>query len=198
MKYLISFDITDALKDGENKLVVNAYDDTRSGKQPSGKQGSQLHSHGCVYTRTTGIWQTVWREAVPESYIESVQIVPDLDNSCFIVTPIIKNVFGSSISARFMNFKIALLDGDEEINSAQIAASSGTSLTIKIDEPHLWSLDDPYLYNMRIELLEKERVIDSVNSYAGLRKFHIESNKFFLNNEPVFLSLVLDQGIYQD
>lgn len=186
------FDITPALQDGENQLVVYASDDTRSGKQPCGKQSKQLKSHGCVYTRTTGIWQTVWLEAVSESRIESVQVVPDLDNSCFIVTPTIKNV------ARGMTFKAVLLDGDEVVASSQIAASSGTSTILAINEPHLWSIDDPHLYDLRLELLEGEQVVDSVKSYAGLRKFHIEDNKFFLNNEPIFLRFVLDQGFYPD
>ncbi len=85
------FEITEALKDGENDLVVCALDDVRSDVQPAGKQSLRLESYGCVYTRTTGIWQTVWLEARPESFIESVHIVPDLDKSRFVVTPVIQN-----------------------------------------------------------------------------------------------------------
>jgi len=186
------FDITDVLQDGENQLVVNVCDDVRSGKQPAGKQSKRLYSHGVVYTRTTGIWQTVWLEAVSERYIESVHIVPNLDDSCFILTPTIRN------AARGMIFKAALLDADEEITSSEISASSGTCLTLTIDAPHPWSLSDPHIYDLCLELLEGEHVVDSVKSYAGLRKFHIEGNKFFLNNEPIFLRFVLDQGFYPD
>ena len=187
-----SFDITVALQNGENQLVVCAYDDTRSGKQPGGKQSRRLHSHGVSYTRTTGIWQTVWLEAVSESYIESVHIVPDLDNAFFVVTPTIKNV------SRDMAFKAVLFDEEHEVTSSQISAGSGTSLILKVDDPHPWNIDDPHLYDLHLELIGSGEPVDSVKSYAGLRKFHIEGNKFFLNNEPIFLRFVLDQGFYPD
>jgi len=186
------FDITHALQDGENQLVVNVCDDVRSGKQPAGKQSKRLHSYGVVYTRTTGIWQTVWLEAVSERYVESVHIVPNLDDSCFTVTPTTRN------AARGTIFRAVLIDADEEIASSEISAGGGTSLTLTIDVPHSWSLSDPHIYGLRLELLEEEQVVDSVKSYAGLRKFHIEGNRFFLNNEPIFLRFVLDQGFYPD
>ena len=74
-------EITSALKEGENEVVVRAVDHVRSGVQPGGKQSTQLGSAGCHYTRVTGIWQTVWLEPVPETYLENVRIVPDLDNA---------------------------------------------------------------------------------------------------------------------
>ena len=101
-----SFNITGALQTGQNHLTVYAYDDVRSGKQPRGKQSPRYYSHGCVYTRTTGIWQTVWIEAVSENRIVSVHIVPDLDNACFIITPTIRN------AKTGMTFRAALSDGD--------------------------------------------------------------------------------------
>jgi len=91
-----SFDITDALRSGDNQLVVCARDDVRSGIQPRGKQSTQLRSHGCLYTRTTGIWQTVWLEAVNVNHIESVRIVPDLDSTRFVLTPVIRNAVRGS------------------------------------------------------------------------------------------------------
>ena len=187
-----SFDITEVLKAGENRLVVSACDDVRSGNQPGGKQSRWLHSRGVFYTRVTGIWQTVWLEAVSEAYIESVCIVPNFDSSCFVVTPVIKN------AVRGMTFKAILFDGNKEAVTSQISASSGTSLILSIDTPHPWSCDDPHLYDLRFELLLDEEIVDCVKSYAGLRKFHIEANKFFLNNEPIFLRFVLDQGFYPD
>ena len=84
-----SFEMTDALLKGENDLVVCAIDDVRSGIQPRGKQSNHLKPSGITYTRVTGIWQTVWLEARPQNFIESVRIVPDLDDSRFIVTPVI-------------------------------------------------------------------------------------------------------------
>jgi len=187
-----SFNITGALQTGQNHLTVYAYDDVRSGKQPRGKQSPRYYSHGCVYTRTTGIWQTVWLEAVSENRMESVHIVPDLDNARFIITPTIRN------AKTGMTFRAALSDGDCEVASSQIHASSGTSLVLEIENPHPWDVDDPHLYDLNLELLDGGEIVDSVSTYAGLRKFHIEGNKVFLNNKPIFLRFVLDQGFYPD
>lgn len=187
-----TFDITDALASGDNNLVVCANDDTRSGDQPTGKQCPDLHSRGCHYTRTTGIWQTVWLEAVPESRIDTVRIVPDLDSNRFVLTPAFKN------ARRNHTFRAVLLNGEEEVAVSTVPATDGASMSLRIQNPQPWSPSDPHLYNLRLELCDGDTLIDTVNSYAGLRKFHIEGHKFYLNNKPIFLRLVLDQGFYPD
>ena len=185
-------DITAAVKEGDNQLVVEARDDTRSGRQPRGKQSSSLASAGCHYTRTTGIWQTVWLEAVPDTRIESVRIVPDLDGGRFVLTPTMRN------SRRELLFRAVVLEDDRVVTCADMPATSGISLEVGIDAPRPWSPADPHLYELRFELVDGARVVDRVDSYAGLRKFHIEGNRFFLNNQPIFLRFVLDQGFYPD
>ncbi|MXX13734.1 MAG: beta-glucuronidase [Gemmatimonadetes bacterium] len=187
-----TFDITDALTSGANHLVVCANDDTRSGDQPSGKQCPDLYSRGCHYTRITGIWQTVWLEAVPESRIETVRIVPDLDSSRFVLTPTFKNAH------RGHSFRAVLLNGKEEVAVSTMPATSGAAMSLRIKNPQPWSPDNPHLYDLRFELRDNDTTIDTANSYAGLRKFHIEGHKFYLNNTPLFLRLVLDQGFYPD
>ena len=187
-----TFDITDALASGANHLVVCANDDTRSGDQPSGKQCPDLYSRGCHYTRVTGIWQTVWLEAVPESRIETVRIVPDLDSSRFVLTPTFKNAH------RGHSFRAVLLNDQEEVAVSTMPATSGAAMSLRIKNPQPWSPDNPHLYDLRFELRDGATTIDTVNSYAGLRKFHIEGHKFYLNNTPIFLRLVLDQGFYPD
>lgn len=187
-----TFDITDALTSGANHLVVCANDDTRSGDQPSGKQCPDLYSRGCHYTRVTGIWQTVWLEAVPESRIETVRIVPDLDSSRFVLTPTFKNAH------RGHSFRAVLLNGKEEVAVSTMPATSGAAMSLRIKNPQPWSPANPHLYDLRFELRDGDTTIDTVNSYAGLRKFHIEGHKFYLNNTPIFLRLVLDQGFYPD
>jgi len=187
-----TFDITDALTSGANHLVVCANDDTRSGDQPSGKQCPDLYSRGCHYTRVTGIWQTVWLEAVPESRIETVRIVPDLDSSRFVLTSTFKNAH------RGHTFRAVLLNGKEEVAVSTMPATSGAAMSLRIKNPQPWSPDNPHLYDLRFELRDGDTTIDTVNSYAGLRKFHIEGHKFYLNNTPIFLRLVLDQGFYPD
>ena len=186
------FDITDALQPGDNQLVVCARDDVRSPLQPGGKQCPDLHSRGCHYTRTTGIWQTVWLEAVPTSRIDRVRIVPDLDDFRFVITPTLSG------TARDQLFQATLIDAGEEVASTWTPAISGASIFIDVPDPIPWDLENPHLYDLRLELLDGDRLIDQVSSYAGLRKFHIEGNKFYLNDAPLFLRLVLDQGFYPD
>ncbi|MFA6112091.1 MAG: sugar-binding domain-containing protein [Candidatus Latescibacterota bacterium] len=186
------FDVTAALQSGENRLVVCALDETRSGLQPRGKQSPRYASHGCLYTRTTGIWQNVWLEAVPASRIDRVRIVPDLDGGRFIVTP----VFSGAV--RGQRFRATLLDGDRPLTTVQGEAVSGGALSLTAASPRAWSPVDPYLYGVRLELLEGEQVVDEVESYAGLRQFRIEGNRFYLNHQPVFLRFVLDQGFYPE
>lgn len=187
-----SFDITAALTSGTNHIVVNALDDLRSGVQPGGKQSDRLMSYDCSYTRTTGIWQTVWLEATPKQAIESVRIVPDLDGSRFTVTP----VFHQPV--RGLQFTAILMDDHETVASVEGPANSGVSFELKLSDPKPWSCEDPHLYDLKFELKADGQVIDTVSSYAGLRKVHIEGHRIFLNNKPIFLRFVLDQGFYPD
>ncbi|MFQ6035898.1 MAG: glycoside hydrolase family 2 protein, partial [Sedimentisphaerales bacterium] len=187
------FEITKALKDGENELVVYAFDDVLSELQPSGKQSRRRESYGVFYTRVTGIWQTVWLEARPQQFIESVHIVPDLDRKRFIITPHVEGY------RKGLEFRAVLLTPEgKKVASKRSSAQSGNSVVLKIKHPRPWSPADPYLYGLRLELMDARKVVDSVDSYAGLRKFHIEGNRFYLNNKPIFLRFVLDQGFYPD
>ena len=187
-----AFDITTALRGGDNSVVVCAYDDTRSGLQPLGKQSMERYSRGARYSRTTGIWQTVWLEAVSEQRLDWVRIVPDLDSKRFVLTPVIRN------ARRGQTFRATVLDGGTQVAAAEMPAVNGSSMALKLGDPHTWSPADPYLYDLTLELIERKRVVDRVGSYAGLRKFHIEKNRFYLNNEPIFLRFVLDQGFYPE
>jgi beta-galactosidase/beta-glucuronidase len=187
-----NFEITDALKNGINELVVRAKDDVRSGKQPAGKQSQTYYNQGCCkYTRVTGIWQTVWLEARPQSFIHRVRVIPDLDNSRFMVIPEFDNYKNGQV------FKATLLDGDNEVAEATTKTDGGT-VVLDIKKPKTWSPEDPFLYYLHFELLENNQALDRVESYAGLRKIHLAGNKIYLNNKPIFLRFVLDQGFYPD
>lgn len=187
-----AFDITDALQDGENTLVVNALDDVRSQVQASGKQSPKYHSHACLYTRVTGIWQTVWLEARPATCLDRVRVVPDLDAGRFHLTPTILH------GTRGLRFRATALVDGEAVSQVEVPASSGASCDLVLAAPRTWSPADPFLYDLRFELLSDGEVLDAVESYAGLRKFHVEGHRVFLNNEPIFLRFVLDQGFYPD
>ena len=187
-----AFDITNALQPDTNHIVVHALDDLRSGTQPGGKQTKRLFPHDCSYTRTTGIWQTVWLEATLKHAIESVRIVPDLDGSRFVVTP----VFHQPV--RGLQFTATLIDDQTTIATAAGPAADGASFDLVIPDPKPWSCEDPHLYDLRFELKADGQILDAVSSYAGLRKVHIEGHKIYLNNKPIFLRFVLDQGFYPD
>lgn len=138
-----SFDITNALHEGGNELVVYAVDDRRSGKQPSGKQSYDLHSAGCMYTRTTGIWQTVWMEFVSETYITSVKVYPNANDGVVTVMaklnrPASGMIFAATASyqGRRVGFADAAVSGD------------AVSLEIVLAEQHLWEAGKPELYDV--------------------------------------------------
>lgn len=209
-----TFDITRHVTPGaEHHLVLYVHDDTRSGVQPGGKQSHKFHSHGCHYTRTTGIWQTVWLEAVSPYGLASFYLVPDFDGRRFVITPRFHAV------KQGLRLRIRLFDnggagvGDaasavgrmtqEELGAeiAQVVAPVADGLPVVIGHDGLkaWAPGKPYLYPLVLEVLDAEgSVLDTVYSYAGLRKVHIEGNRVYVNNEPVYLRLVLDQGFYPD
>jgi len=189
-----SYDITPYVVPGKtHDLVVYARDETRSGVQPGGKQSPRRNSYGCMYTRTTGIWQTVWMEAVDEHGLKNCQIIPDLDGSRFVVIPRFHALQAGQ------RFRATLLDGDAQVAQVEVTAADGIPCELNIPNPKPWSPEDPFLYDLAFEVVDEGgAVLDTVNSYAGLRKVHIEGNRVFLNNEPIYLRLVLDQGFYPD
>jgi beta-galactosidase/beta-glucuronidase len=185
------FEITKALKDELNDLVVLAADDVRSQLQPAGKQSQTFYNTGCCkYTRTTGIWQTVWIEARPQSHLKRVRIVPDLDNGTFVLTPEISNYQAGMV----LETIVSSPDG-KSLQTIETSVTDGVPFVLKLKKPHPWSPEDPYLYSLVFKL-KGNGITDIVHSYAGLRKIHIEGNRFYLNNQSIFLRLVLDQGYY--
>ena len=184
-----SFDITEALKgEGAQEITVEVFDPTDLGGQPRGKQ--KLKPGSIMYTATTGIWQTVWLEPVPPSHIESLKIVPDVDESCLRLT-----VVGSgSVEA------VASEDGKD---MAQVTGQAGSELKLSIPNPKLWSPDSPHLYDLRVSLKSGDKTVDSVTSYFGMRKIALGKDdkgvtRMMLNGKPVFQVGPLDQGFWPD
>jgi beta-galactosidase/beta-glucuronidase len=187
------FEITSLLREGDNEIVVRAFDDVRSGVQPSGKQSQRLESHGCVYTRTTGIWQTVWLEAVSASFVKKIRILPDLDGSRLILRA---SVDGPC--SRLELRATALADGRPVGRGSAAASWRAALIVIPLSEVRPWSPQDPFLYDLEVELVSGSAVVDRIVSYFGLRKVEIEGKAIRLNGKPVFQRLVLDQGFYPD
>ncbi|MBR4949759.1 MAG: beta-galactosidase, partial [Clostridia bacterium] len=178
-------DITSFVNVGENVIFVIAEDDVRNLQQPSGKQCMEYNSHDCFYTRTTGIWQTVWLEFVPKKYIKSCKYYPDITNGILTVTG---EVFGSGELELISSYE------GKPTGQTKITVENGTfSAQIFLSELHLWEIGNGRLYDLEIRFDK-----DVLKSYFGMREVSIKDNKFLLNNTPVFLRTVLDQGFYPD
>ncbi|MCX6909394.1 MAG: hypothetical protein NTY01_15315, partial [Verrucomicrobia bacterium] len=185
-----ALEITDTVRDGDNELVVHAIDEIRSGLQPAGKQTHTV-SQGCVYTRTTGIWQTVWLEAAGATYLREFSITPDLDGGRVMFQG---NMDGpmKGVTVRLRAFANEKKVGEETVP----AAWRNTLAVLKLSKVVAWHPGKPFLYDLTVETLRGGKVIDSVRSYFGLRKITIEGNRFLINDKPVFQRLILDQGFY--
>lgn len=184
-----SFDVTDALKPGAAQdLVVSVWDPTNEGGQPLGKQ--TLHPGGIFYTPTSGIWGTVWLEAVPQTYIKEFRIVPDID----------AGVLKLSVAADTGNVRATVRDGATKVGEAM--GRPGTEIVIPIPDAKLWTPDNPFLYDLDIELIDGPNK-DEVKSYCGMRKISIGPDergitRILLNNKFVFQKGPLDQGFWPD
>jgi hypothetical protein len=187
------FEITRFLKPGDNTVIVHAFDDTRSGLQALGKQAMTPKSESIFYTRTTGIWQTVWLEGVGETFVSGLRIEPDVQGSRFLVTA---EVDGPA-PGRTVHV-VCSADGKKISESQAPADWRNGRLVVPVDHPHLWQLGDPFLYNFEVEVREGTKVIDRLKSYAGMRSIAIDGHRILINGKPVFQRLVLDQGFYPD
>ena len=173
-----TYDITDALVEGDNVITVCADDDTRSIKQPSGKQSMLPQSHGCYYTRTTGIWQTVWLEFVPPKYIHSFKFYSDVEN----VSVTVKVEADDEVEV-LVYYKYCLCG----------YGKGKDVITVKMSEKHLWEVGHGRLYTVILRC-----GADKISSYFGLRSTEFKNGKYMLNNSSLFMRLVLDQGYYPD
>ncbi len=188
-----SFDITDKWKSGNNELVVKVWDPTDRGPNPHGKQ--ILRPGGIMYTPSSGIWQTVWMEVVPASYLASIKILPDIDKAELYFTPEIGgNTEGCAI-------EVVATAAGKAVGKA--SGSSGTSITVPVPKPRLWSPDDPFLYDLEITVKKNGKPIDIVKSYFGMRKVEIKKDdkgydRIYLNNRYVYNLGTLDQGFWPD
>ncbi len=188
-----TIDITKLVAAGKtHNLVVYASSDVRTTKQTAGKQCLQYASHACNYTRTTGIWQTVWMEAVNPKGLKSAQIVTDIDQKQLVIHP-------QFYSEGQHNLKVTLKDNGKVVDTKTVKASNSNFVVLQVKNLKTWSPESPFLYDIEYQVMdEKGTAIDEVKAYAGMRKIHIEGNKIFLNNKPYYQRLVLDQGFYPD
>ena len=154
------FDITAALKKGDNVLKVRVWDPTDAGYQPRGKQVN--NPEGIWYTPVSGIWQTVWLEPVPANYISGVKTTPDLDRKLFEVEAAVEHAAAGDV------VEVRLFDGGEQVASGRVLA--GGTAELAVAEPKLWSPSSPFLYDMEVALVRNGKTLDKVRSYTAMRK----------------------------
>jgi len=189
-----SFEITTALKNGSNKLIVKVWDPTNDGYQPRGKQVNK--PEGIWYTPVTGIWQTVWLEPVPDKFITQVKTTPNIDINILNIEVATNNFSASD------RIEVKVMDGSKVVATAQ----SINHLPVEIvmpDQVKLWSPDSPFLYDLEISLWNGTKQIDKVKSYAAMRKYSIKRDengivRLQLNNKNLFQFGPLDQGWWPD
>lgn len=188
-----SADITRFVKSGQtHNLVLQVKDDLRSGKQTGGKQCTNFYSGGCSYTHVTGIWQTVWMEAVDKKGLKTAVVRPDIDQKQLIITPEFYQESNNTL-------EIVLKDGDKTVAKKSVTCSNSSTIILPVKNMKLWSPENPFLYDLVYQVKDQQgNIIDEVKSYAGMRKVHTADGIFYLNNEPYFQRLVLDQGYYPD
>jgi beta-galactosidase/beta-glucuronidase len=202
-------DVTDVLRREENVIVVRAEDPSRDTTIPRGKQYWKERSEGIYYTRTTGIWQTVWLELVNERRIAALRLTPDVDAARVDVEVEVEG-FEPGLSLRLV---VALrgdvvLDERAELRAPLIerslpllvrGAAPDTPHLSEWPRPALWTPEHPNLYDLRLELRGADgKALDTVESYFGVRKIEARDGKVFLNNRPYYQRLVLDQGYFPD
>lgn len=188
-----SFDISPQMTPGANVITVYAEDDVRSGRQPRGKQSERFYSHGCDYTRTTGIWQTVWLEHVPEAYLSDMKVVADPDNACVhLEVKVVGKAAGGKLTA------VALYEGKAVGNASALVSGPSVKLTLPLEEVHLWEVGQGRLYDLELSLQEQGKTGDTVQAYFGLRSVRLDGMAFRINGRSIFQRLVLDQGFYPD
>lgn len=189
-----SFELTEFLSDeAEQELIVRVWNPVDQGTQPRGKQVT--NPEGIWYTPSTGIWQTVWLEPVPHAYIDGLTLTPDIDADTLHVT-----VQGQGTSATQRVRAVASEDGDVV---GEVLGAVGEMLELTLPDPILWSPDTPFLYDLKVQLLEDDVILDEVESYFGMREISLGTDeqgvpRLFLNNEPLFHYGTLDQGFWPD
>lgn len=179
------FDISKYVMEGENTLTVYAWDDVRSKHIPRGKQCEEYYSRECAYTRTTGIWQTVWLEFTPKTYIKWVKYYPDAQAGTLAVQAELEGA---------EKFELRAFYEEKLVGQSNLASKGGiVNVTLPLVEIHLWEPGHGRVYDLDLKYGE-----DRVKSYFGLRNIRLDGMRFLINDKSVFQRLVLDQGFYPD
>ena len=185
------FDITPHILP-KNRITVCVFDDNRDPKQPSGKQSPLYHSYSALYTRTSGIWQSVWLEACGEIRMESIRFRTELCGDVTLSAAFDKSAVGCTLEIDVSN------EGQQVLKRREPITAFDFQTVFHVDDPKLWDVGEGHLYDCRLTLRRGDDILDTVTTYFGVREVGFENNIFMLNRKPLFLRTVLDQGFYPD
>ena len=186
------FDVTDLLEDGANALVVRAEDPPTDRFIPRGKQYWKEKSESIFYTRTTGIWQTVWLEAVGDSYLTHVRITPSMDGAVRFDGRVAR-------ASEDLTLRAVVSFGGAEVTHGEAKADGGrASLGLGVADPRQWNVGQGNLYEVRLELVRNGTVVDTVHSYYGYREVTVDAKGLQFNGRRLYLRMVLDQGYWPE
>lgn len=192
-----SADLHGVAEAGTEATIVVRARDSRHEMQARGKQATWYNNTHCQYTRTTGIWQTVWMEAVPEVHIRRLRMTPNLATSSLTVeVPLSQNRAGHVVQV--------VLGGEDgfeltALSAADLDLAPSVHLAIPAGNLRPWSVEDPYLYDLEVNILDRDgAVVDHVQSYAAVRSVALDGKTVRINGKAVFQRLILDQGYWPD
>ena len=194
-----ALDITPFLMDGENDLCVRVVD-RPDPIQPRGKQNWNRGLMGCWYTPTSGIWQTVYLEAVSDVYVEYVHITPDIDKGFAYAEVMLNRKPDEKV---YVNLNVSLRGKEiREVTVSTVNRSVVATIDMNTNVTHipveLWSIRNPALYDVQIQILSADKVLDQVDTYFGMRKVEVRDGVIYLNNKRLYQRLILDQGYWPD
>lgn len=198
-----SADISDVLNaSGPQRVTVYVEDDPHELTKPRGKQDWQLEPHSIWYPRTTGIWQTVWIECVPRTYVQKIRWTPHVEGFAFTFEARIVGDVEPGLS-----MEVEMRQGDKLLaNDRYLVIDGEVDRRIILSDPGiddfrnelLWSPERPTLLDVRVRLMRGGEVLDDIRSYTALRSVGVLRDRFMLNGRPYLLKLVLDQGYWPD
>lgn len=188
-----SVDIAPYLIRGMNTIDIEVIDDTKDNMIPSGKQSKKKESYGCMYTRTTGIWQSVWLEVLEKCHIKNVKIDTNIHTNTLTLDGRLSNKNATALSVKVLDNGESVFEGSLDLDK-----TTRFNVDIQLDNVKLWSPKSPNLYDIEMVLYSNDNIVDKVTTYCGFREITLDNNNLYINGKKVVLKQVLDQGFYEE